>query len=163
MKSSGKRFEESWKKSIPGDVFYYRLRDGSSSWGGNDKVRFQSTNICDAIMFDGYTLFTLELKSTKGKSLPFANIKEHQIDDLLWCNQFFHVISGFVIEFSDLDECYYLDIVDFKHFKDNTDRKSIPVDYCRSNGFKIDVEKKKVNRKFNVKKFIDDIIEEMID
>ena len=163
MKSSGKRFEENWKKSVPEDVLFYRLRDGSSSWGGNDKVRFQSTNICDAIMFDGYILFTLELKSTKGKSLPYANIKDHQIDDLLWCNQFFHVISGFIIEFSDLNECYYLDIVDFKHFKDNSSRKSIPVEFCRSNGFKIDVIKKKVNRSFDVKKFIDDIEEEMIE
>ena len=162
MKTSGKRFEDNWKKSVPSDIFYYRLRDGSSSWGGNDKVRFQQTNICDAIMFDGHVLFTLELKSTKGKSLPYSNIKSHQIEDLMWCNQFQHVISGFVIEFSDLDECYYLDIVDFNFFKKNNDRKSIPIEFCRRNGFKINVKKKKINRSFDISKFIYDVETEMI-
>lgn len=163
MKSSGKRFEENWKKSVPSDIFYYRLRDGSSSWGGNDKVRFQQTNICDVIMFDGNVLFTLELKSTKGKSLPYSNIKTHQIDDLKWCNQYQHIISGFVIEFSDLDECYYLDIVDFNWFKNNHERKSIPIEFCRTNGFEIDVEKKRTNRRFDIKNFINKIEMDLIE
>lgn len=160
--NSGKRFEQNWKKSIPKDIFYYRFRDGSSSWGGNDKVRFQQTNICDCLMFDGDYLYLLELKSTKGKSLPFDNIKKHQIDDLLWVSKYANTICGLVIEFSELEECYFIEISHFKTFYDSTDRKSIPIDYLRGKGMKIGVEKKKINSKFNVGKFINDVIERVI-
>lgn len=157
--NSGKRFENNWKNSIPKNIFYYRLRDGSSSWDKGTKTRFQQTNICDCIIFDGDILYTLELKSTKGKSLPFGNIKEHQIADLLWCSEFANVISGFVIEFADIDECYFVEISHFKSFCDTTDRKSIPIEFCRTNGLKIDVIKLKINRKFNVDKFLKESVD----
>lgn len=160
--NSGKRFEQNWKNSIPKDIFYYRFRDGSSSWGGNDKVRFQQTNICDCLMFDGDYLYLLELKSTKGKSLPFNNIKKHQIDDLLWASEYANTICGLVVEFSGLTECYFIEIGQFKAFYDSTNRKSIPVDYLLKNGIKIGTEKKKVNSKFNIKKFINDIIKKEV-
>ena len=160
--TSGKRFEQNFKNSIPKNIFYYRLRDGSSSWGGNDKVRFQQENICDSIMFDGDYLYTLELKSTKGKSLPYNNIKKHQIDDLLWCSTFPNIVSGFMIEFSDLNECFFVEINDFKTFYDNNSRKSLPYSFCSEKGVKIDVERLKVNRKFNVEKFINEIVEKVI-
>ena len=160
--NSGKRFEQNWKNSIPKDIFYYRFRDGSSSWGGNDKVRFQQTNICDCLMFDGDYLYLLELKSTKGKSLPFNNIKKHQIEDLLWANEYANTICGLVVEFSVLTECYFIEIGRFKAFYDSTNRKSIPIDYLRKNGIKIGTEKKKINSKFDVKKFINNVIESVI-
>lgn len=160
--NSGKRFEQNWKNSIPKDIFYYRFRDGSSSWGGNDKVRFQQTNICDCLMFDGDYLYLLELKSTKGKSLPFNNIKKHQIDDLLWASEYANTICGLVVEFSDLTGCYFIEIGRFKAFYYSTNRKSIPIDYLRKNGIKIGTEKKKINSKFDVKKFINDVIESVI-
>ena len=160
--NSGKRFEQNWKNSIPKDIFYYRFRDGSSSWGGNDKVRFQQTNICDCLMFDGDYLYLLELKSTKGKSLPFNNIKKHQIDDLLWASEYANTICGLVVEFSDLTGCYFIEIGRFKAFYDSTNRKSIPIDCLRKNGIKIGTEKKKINSKFDVKKFINDVIESVI-
>ena len=160
--NSGKRFEQNWKDSIPKDIFYYRFRDGSSSWGGNDKVRFQQTNICDCLMFDGDYLYLLELKSTKGKSLPFNNIKKHQINDLLWASEYANTICGLVIEFSELKECYFVEISQFKKFYDSVNRKSIPINYLHENGIKISVEKKKINSKFNVEKFINDVIERVI-
>ena len=156
--NSGKRFEQNFKKSIPKDIFFYRFRDGSSSWGGNDKVRFQQTNICDCMMFDGEYLFLLELKSTKGKSLPYSNIKEHQIDDLLWASEFANVICGLVIEFADINECYFIEINEFKKYKDESNRKSLPIDFCRNKGIKIGVEKLKINSKFDIKQFLEDSI-----
>ena len=152
--NSGKRFEQNWKNSIPKDVFYYRFRDGSSSWGGNDKVRFQQTNICDCLMFDGDYLYLLELKSTKGKSLPFSNIKKHQIKDLLWASKYANTICGLVVDFIEISR--------FKAFYDSTNRKSIPIDYLREKGIKIGVEKKKVNSKFDIKNFINNVIESVI-
>ena len=162
MKSSGKIFEDNWKKSIPKDIFYYRFRDGSASWDKGTKTRFQQTNICDCIIFDGDYLYTLELKSTKAKSLPYSNIKEHQIEDLIWCSNFANVISGFVIEFSDLNECFFVEISLFNKFYEESNRRSIPIDFCRKNALKIDVTKLKVNRRFDINKFINDCIKEVI-
>lgn len=152
--NSGKKFEQNFKKSVPQEVFFYRLRDGSSSWDKSVNTRFQQTNICDCILYDGYYLFTLELKSTKGKSLPYTNIKKHQIDDLLWCSEYGNIISGFVIEFDSLNECYFIEINKFKAFYDMNDRKSLPVDFCREKGIKIEIINKKVNRNFNIEKFL---------
>lgn len=158
--NSGKRFENNFKNSVPKDIFYYRFRDGSSSWGGNEKVRFQQTNICDCMLFDGKVLYLLELKSTKQKSLPFNNIKKHQIEDLLKAKKYSQIICGLIIEFSGLNECYFVEIEQFKGFYDNADRKSLPIDYCRKNGIKIDLEMKKINKKLDIKSMIEKIEKE---
>ena len=113
-------------------------------------------------MFDGDYLYLLELKSTKGKSLPFSNIKKHQINDLLWASEYANTICGLVIEFSELKECYFVEISQFKKFYDSANRKSIPINYLHENGIKISVENKKINSKFNVEKFINDVIERVI-
>lgn len=155
----GKRFEQNFKRSVPDNIFYYRFRDGSSSWGGNDKVRFQQTNICDSLMYDGKYLYLLELKSTKEKSLPFNNIKQHQIKDLLKASIYKNTICGLVIEFSELLECYFIEISQFKEFYNKTNRKSIPVDYLREKGIKIEIKKLKVNNRFNISKFVKEVSE----
>ena len=158
MKSTGKRFEENWKKSIPEDIFYYRLRDNNSTWANGNKTRFATSNICDCLIFDGEMLFTLELKSTKGKSLPYNNIKEHQIKDLLWCSEFANVMSGFVIEFDSVNECYFVEINDFVTYKNNSDRKSLAIDFCRQKGLKIDIINLKINRRFDIEKFLNESV-----
>ena len=104
----------------------------------------------------------LELKSTKGKSLPYSNIREHQINDLLWCDTFNNIISGLVIEFSNYNECYFIEISHFKEFKESNNRKSLPIDFCKKKGIKIDVEKLKVNKKYNIEKFIYECAEKVI-
>lgn len=160
--NSGKRFEQCFRKSVPKNIFYYRLKDSSNTWSNGDKTRFTNTNICDSIMFDGFYLYMLELKSTKGKSLPYSNIREHQINDLLWCDTFANIISGLVVEFSDYNECYFIEISQFKEFKKSSNRKSLPIDFCKNKGIKIDVEKLKVNKKYNIEKFIYECAEKVI-
>lgn len=160
--NSGKRFEQCFRKSVPKNIFYYRLKDSNNTWSNGDKTRFTNTNICDSIMFDGFYLYMLELKSTKGKSLPYSNIREHQINDLLWCDTFNNIISGLVIEFSNYNECYFIEISHFKEFKESNNRKSLPIDFCKKKGIKIDVEKLKVNKKYNIEKFIYECAEKVI-
>ena len=157
MKNNGKRFENNWKKSIPKDVFYYRLKDSSSSWDNGTRARFTPSNICDCFVFEGEKLLTLELKNTNAKSLPYANIRKHQIDDLLWSGSFYNVISGFVINYDSLDECYFIEINDFKRYFDENDRKSLPVDYCRSNALKIENKRIKTNKKYDIKQFLKEV------
>lgn len=158
--NSGKRFEQNVKDSIPTDTYIYRFKDGSASWGGNDKVRFQSKNICDFMIYKKPYLFLLELKSTKGKSLPLSNIKKHQIDDLLDADKYDGIVCGFLIEFSEHNTVYFIEISRFQRFLEETQRKSLPIDYLAENGVKIDIQKKKVNIKLNIEKMIKDIINE---
>ena len=160
--NSGKRFEQNFKNSVPKNIFLYRLKDSSSAWGGNEKVRFQATNICDFLMFDGDYLYLLEMKSTKAKSLPLANIKQHQINDLIEANKYANVVCGFLIEFSKVNEVYFLEISKFQEFMKKAERKSIPIEYCSKNGIKVEVVRLKVNNRYNVIKMIDDIIKEVI-
>lgn len=158
--NSGKRFEQNVKDSIPNDIYIYRFKDGSASWGGNDKVRFQPKNICDFMLYKKPYLFLLELKSTKGKSLPLSNIKKHQIDDLLEASKHEGIICGLLIEFSDHNTAYFVEISQFESFLEETRRKSLPMDYLAKNGVKIDIQRKKVNIKLNIEKMIKDIINE---
>ena len=154
---SGKRFENNFKKSVPSDIFFYRFKDGSSAWGGNDKVRFQSSNICDCELFDGSRLYLLELKSIKGKSIPFGNIRENQLKELSEAQKFKNIIAGIVIEFNELDRVFFMHINDITDFIRASDRKSIPLDYFKEKGIEIEVIKKRVNNGFNVKKLLLDI------
>lgn len=158
----GKRFEKNFKESVPSDIYIYRFKDGSASWGGNDKVRFQAKNICDFMLYKKPYLFLLELKSTKGKSLPFSNIKQHQIDDLLAASRHNGVICGLVIEFSEHNVAYFIEISHFQTFLEQTNRKSLPINYVAKKGVKIDIERKKVNSKYDIGKMIKGIINEQI-
>ena len=159
--NSGKRLESNFKKSIPNDIFFYRFKDGSSAWGGNDKVRFQSSNICDCFLHDGNRLYLIELKSTKGKSIPFINlkrnVKDKRLDDLSEASQFKNIIAGIVIEFNELERAFFMHIDNVIEFMLNGGRKSIPVAYCINKGIEIEIKKKRVNNSFNIKKLLEEI------
>ena len=154
--NSGKRFEQCFRKSVPSHVFYYRLKDSSNTWS-NGNTRFTLTSACDVVMFDGSILYLLELKSTKGKSLPLKNIKDHQISDLLAFSHFKNVLCGLVIEFSECNTCYFIEISLIDEFKRKSNRMSIPIDYCQNKGIKIDLKRLRVNATLDIDKFIQEI------
>ena len=159
MKNLGKVFEENWRKSIPEDIFYYRFRDSSGAWSGNNQLRFTPSNIADNMIFYDFKLFLIELKSHKGKSIPLDKIignktKEKQIKDLTEANKFDGIYSSIIVFFSDLEKCYELPIDEFNEFLEKEDRKSIPVEYFQQRGFEIEAQKLKTNYRFNVVKWL---------
>ena len=160
MKNRGKIFEDNFKKSIPKGLLYERFKDtGSSYYGGNDYLRFSQSNVCDCFLFDGSILYYLELKSHKGKSIPLSCIRENQIKELdKRQNSCSNVLSGFLIEFQDLERVFYLNIEEFKDFVLNNERKSIPFEYIRDVGIEVEVKKLRTNYRYNVSKMIDDIV-----
>lgn len=157
MKNTGKRFEDNFRESVSGDLFFYRFRDGTSSWGGGANTRFQQTNICDCELFDGERLYLLELKSVIGKSLPFVNIKEHQLKELVEASRYKNIVAGFLIEFSTINRCFYLSAKDMEHYIGNSGRQSIPLSYLIEKGIEIEVQKLRVNSRFNIEKFIKEV------
>lgn len=155
--TTGKRLENNFKLSVPSDIFFYRFKDGTSSWGGNEMTRFQAKNICDCLMFDGSRLFLVELKSTKGKSLPFSNIRTSQIEDLSKANKFKNIVAGFFIEFNEIDRAFFIKIEDFISFQKTSSRKSIPIKELEKSGTEVEITKLRVNNRFNIKKMIGDV------
>lgn len=157
MKNTGKRFETSFRESVGEELFFYRFRDGTSSWGGGTATRFQQTNICDCELFDGERLYLLELKSVSGKSLPFSNIRSHQLRELVEASKHKNIIAGFIIEFNKETKCFYISAKDVESYIKNSDRKSMPLSYLEDNGIEIEVKKLRVNVRLNIEKFIKEV------
>lgn len=149
MTGTGKIFETYFRRSIPKEVYFYRFKDGTSSWDGG-KARFQVKNIADCELFYNGKLFILELKSTKGKSLPYKNIRQSQIDELSRASEYKDIICGFVIDFSELNECYFIKISQFNEYKNKASRNSLPIDYLRENAVKIGVELIRKHKRYAV-------------
>lgn len=149
MKNSGKIFEEDFKNSVPNDWFFYRFKDGTGSWGGNSKVRFQTSNICDLMIFNG-DLYLLELKSHKGKSLPLSCIRQNQVDGLLEAGSK-GVKSYFIVNFSDLNRTFKIHVSWINDFIIEETRKSIPISYFEALGVEINSEKIRTRYRYDLK------------
>lgn len=155
MMNEGKKFEEDFKKSVPKSCFYYRFKDGTSSWDKGTNTRFQSKNICDCMVYayEYGRLYLLELKSHKGKSIPINCIKINQIKGLLEAREY-HIECYVVFNMRDVNETYAIDIRTLKAYIETTDRKSIPISFMKEVGELIPQEKKKVRWKYNLENFL---------
>ena len=108
-----------------------------SSWPIITNAYFekQSTTDYNGVYNGRYLDF--EAKSTKKKtSFPLANISKHQIEHLKQVIKH-KGIAFFIIEFSELDEVYFLDAQYVINFYENGDRKSIPYNTIKEVGKRI--------------------------
>ena len=155
----GQKFEDNFRKSIDREnpeLFYYRFRDGTASWDRNNQnVRFQLHNVSDNFIFYRNKLFICELKSHKGKSLPFSCIRDTQYSEMFEASKKQNVYSLVFVFFSDIEECYVASIGSIIAFRCNSDRRSIPLSFFQEKGIKIDCQKLKTNYRFNIQKFLD--------
>ena len=149
MINNGKRFEENFKKSVPPDVFYYRFKDGTSSWDGGDLTRFQASNICDCMLYTKNRLFLLELKNHKGKSIPFSCIRQNQLTELVKAHKF-NIISGFIFNFQDIEETYFVHSNLVNEYIESQERKSFPYMWCEEVGIRIRGKKLKTNYRYDL-------------
>lgn len=161
MANLGKVFEENFKKSVPDDYFCYRFRDSAGTWGGNENLRFTPSNIADYMIHDYNTLYLVETKNHKGKSIPLSCIvgnktKEKQIEDLYIANTYVGVSSHLIVFFCDVEKCYSLGINKLREFIILGERKSIPISYFEKFGIEIEVKKLKTNYRYNIEKWIYD-------
>ena len=109
-------------------------------------------------MFSQCNLFLLELKSHKGRSLPFSCIKLKHLEDMVKANEFKGIHSYIVINFRDELETYAVYAHRILKFMQTTDRKSIPISFCQENGVLIPQHKKKVHFKYDVEVLIGGVI-----
>lgn len=150
--NTGKRFEQQIKDSIPKDVFYYRLRDGTAGWNQNDnsQVRFQVDNICDCFLFAENKLILLELKSVGEKSFPFSKLRESQIKGLTDARRYKGVTAGVLINFNKLERTFFVDIEVITNYIAYMPKKSINYKELERLGIEIPGKKKRVNFRWNL-------------
>lgn len=172
MRSTGKKFEYNFHKSVDENKIYYlRLKDSPSSFGqDSSKVRFTADNPYDNFCFYEQYLFPLELKSSKTNSFSFQrdkkekgkNIKIHQINGLLKASKYKNIYAGFLFNFSEQEDlAVWMNIKNFYCFYTTTTKKSINLQDMKKFGcIELEKHKLKVNYTYNVIKLLDDIIRE---
>lgn len=147
-KSAGKIFEEDIKASFPLDFYVERYKD--------DTARFKGVaNPADFRLYKYPYTFLLELKSHKGKSIPLDKIRDSQIKGMAKAVEYRGVYGGFILNYRDLEETYYIPVMELVWFILSKQRKSIPVDWCREKGVRIAQKKKKVRYTYDIKSWLE--------
>ena len=120
------------------------------------------------MMFDGHRFFCLELKSVAGKSISFERTKNdkgeihyHQIEYLKSCLNYRNIIPGLIIDFRGTDNTWFLHIKEWDGLINSIDKKSFNESDLLSYSHPILISKKKlkVNYRYNIQQFIDDVTE----
>ena len=161
--NEGKIFESNFRKSVPSDIFYLRLKDSATSFGQDSvATRFTLRNPYDILMFNGINLFCFELKSTSGTSFSIQfdkkdtskMIKRHQIDGLTDARKYNKVTAVFVFDFRN-SKTWFMSIDKFNSFLSRTTKKSInEKDVIDNGGIVIEKTKKIKNYKYDVNKLL---------
>lgn len=159
--NAGKAMERQWRKSVLrlNDVYYQRMNDGTATfYGGQSQngIRFQKTSPYDCFMYSYPMLFLIELKSHKGKSLPYTAIRRQQVESTAKAGWIPGVVAGFVVHFTEVGECWFAPGWKVKDYMDKSDRKSIPLEWFQSNGARIGVIMKRTNAEYDVEQFLID-------
>ena len=95
-----------------------------------------------------------EAKETKLESFPLSNIHKHQIVHLQKIVE--HGGIGFlIVRFNKYDKTFLLEENKLTDFLNNSNRKSIPVNYFEENGYSIDT---KWNPRIDYLKIVDKLI-----
>lgn len=148
MVNNGKAFEYEFAKQCEKvtEIQLTRLHDNVN--------RFKDiNNPCDFILYYYPNVFYLELKSTKGKSFPFANIRKNQWDNL---SDYAHVkgtYPGFLVWFYEYNETYFLHIRTLEKIL-KSGKKSINLEECKKLGILFDG---KLKRKYTQYYIIDNL------
>lgn len=167
MNRDGKDFEYQWKKSVNSDMYYLRIKDSPSSFGKDSiSVRFTLNNPYDCFVFYNGFLFPMELKSTELSSISIQRCKEdkgkmiklNQIDGLSESNKYDRVFAGFVFDFRNTKNTYWLSIDNFNLFLLESNKKSInEKDIIKYKGIKVDKTIKKVKYIYDIHKLLIEI------
>ena len=157
-KGIGKIFEGEIKDSIPKEYFVERYKDDTAGFYG-------VSNPADFRLYKFPFTFLWELKSHKGKSIPLDKIRSSQLKGMRKASPYKGVYCGFILNYRDLEETYYIafeDLVDEyytlndegKYVPKPNGRKSIPVEWCRENGDRIQQTKKKVRYSYDLRSWL---------
>ncbi|QEY21609.1 penicillin-binding protein-related factor A, recombinase [Psychrobacillus sp. AK 1817] len=146
-KNPGKAFEKDFYDSIPENIFAYRMKDDSLGFA-NVK------NACDFILYKTPNIYLLELKSHKGKSIPFGALQPYQVESLHRYSQMDGVVAGFVFNFRDMNETYFVDAVTVYQFYHDGERRSFSLEWTKENGIFIPQKLKRTRYQYDLCKLL---------
>lgn len=116
----------------------------------DDSLGFANVkNLCDFILYKIPNIYLLELKSHKGKSIPFGAIHPYQIESLYQFSSIDGVVAGFVFNFRDMNETYFVDVVTVYQFYHVGERKSFSLKWTKENGIFIPQKLKRTRYQFD--------------
>lgn len=148
--TEGKRFEKDIQDSVPAEVYCYRLKDDGMNFLG-------VANVCDFIVYKYPFLHLWELKSHKGKCIPFSAIREQQLIMLNKIDQK-GVSTGFILNFRDWGETYWVETRKVQRLKGIEGKKSISLDWCRAEGIKVEQTLKRTRYFFDIPKLLSELL-----
>lgn len=162
LMNTGKVFEQNFKKSVPRDFYFLRLKDPAVGWtGGNSK--YSPNNPFDCLIYTGTGLHCIELKSC-AKSITFwredfehdgkkhtFEIKKHQINGLCEAAIFEHVYPSIVINFREAGETWCIPIATFVTFTGGLNKKSINHEDASIMGYRVPSHVLRVNERYDIK------------
>ncbi len=106
------------------------------------------------------TYLEFDAKETQSKtSFPLSNIHKHQLEHIRSV-LYYGGLAYLIVRFTTLEETYLLLGTDLINFIDNNDRKSIPLEYFKSNGYYIPL---KYIPRVDYIKVIDKILKKEVD
>jgi recombination protein U len=152
-KNDGKKFEEDFRRSTPPEVFVHRVKDA----GSQGQHLFGVRNICDFIYYRQPWLYLLEMKSHKGRSIPFGKVTDTQLEGLAEQEDRTGVRAGFLFNFRDLEETYFVPAHHTWVYVRGSGRKSFPVDWCRQVGKRVDQQKVRTRYRYDVDKLLREV------
>ena len=102
-------------------------------------------------------MYLLELKSHKGKSIPYTAIK--QLDKLLEVanRKLENLKALLLLNFADLEETYVIEVESVASIKESKSRKSLSIEDVREYGYKVDQVKKKVRYRYKLLECLEEI------
>lgn len=139
----GKVFEAEIRASIPPDFYVERYKDDTSGFYG-------VSNPADFRLYKYPLTFLLELKTHRGKSIPLAKIRENQVNGMYRASQYKGIYGGFILNYRDLEETYYISVDQMVSFISSQERKSVPVEWCRDVGIRIAQKMKRVRYSYDL-------------
>ena len=155
MKNEGKVFEENFKDSIPADTYYLRLHDSAVGFDvKNSTQRFSLKSPFDCILYRVGKMYCLELKSVLFGAVSYSGsnpkIKEHQIKELIKASQY-GITAGFVLNFRDTENTYFLPIAQFEFLRQTSTKKSFSEKDIRGLSIEIPHRKLKVSYRYDLR------------
>jgi len=167
MENVGKKFESSFKLSVPEYCYLKRLNDQPQSFVKNVNTKFSLKNPFDYLLFDckRQKLWAIECKTTKYKSLSIAKdkddnkmIKYHQIKGLSELSKYNNVIAGFLINFrtDGIERTYFQKIEDFNKMIHTTSKSSVnEIDLIMNHAIKINGKLMRVNYRWDIESLLE--------
>lgn len=152
MANSGKLFEEDFFKSSSNapDVDIIRLRDPI---GGQAGIR----NICDYIVYKFPFIYYFELKTRQGNTLNFKEISSVQYEGLKERSGKLGIIPGFIVNFSDYNEVYFIHIDYMVELREKQGKKSLHIEDARKLGVLLTGQRKRTRFTYNISKFLKEL------